>query len=99
MFQVDGLTSFVCPEGWDDTAAVLYCKALGYTYGTAMTPTYSGIPLTAAARLVANVNCTGRGVSITDCAFSTDASSCTSFSRSVASVFCYNNQQGGHPLS
>lgn len=83
-----GIQGTICAENWDDNAAGVACRQLGYTGGVPFGPRYysSRTPI-----WLSSVNCTGKERNINDCtkAVAPVSQTCLS-SRLAARVFCYN---------
>lgn len=83
-----GIQGTICAENWDDRAATVACRQLGYTGGVSFGPRYysSRTPI-----WLSSVNCTGKERNINDCskAVAPVSQTCLS-SRLAARVFCYN---------
>jgi len=74
----------VCDNGWDDNDAVVVCKQLGYSGGTAKIKAYFGKGT--GSILLNDVNCTGNEHSIFGCKHSFDVHDCKH--RKDAGVIC-----------
>ncbi|PVD37781.1 hypothetical protein C0Q70_00382 [Pomacea canaliculata] len=92
--MADGVKSYVCRDNWDDAAASVYCKDLGYQYGVAIYQTSVSIPRGVAAYLVNSVHCTGSENSLSECSFSSNWSTCVTGYSSAAQSLCYNYTSG-----
>jgi len=57
--------STICDNGWDDNDAIVVCKQLGYSGGSARSGAYFGEGT--GSILLNNVNCSGNESSIFEC--------------------------------
>ncbi|XP_025115895.1 deleted in malignant brain tumors 1 protein-like [Pomacea canaliculata] len=90
----DGVKSYVCSNNWDDAAASVYCKDLGYQYGVAIYQTSVPISQGVAAYFVNSIHCTGNENSLSECSFSSNWSTCVTGYSSAAQALCYNYTSG-----
>ena len=72
-YQYQYQWSTICDDGWDDNDAVVVCKQLGYSGGSA---SYFGQGTGPA--LMTNVNCSRNEISIFGCSGNDRASTCSS---------------------
>ncbi|XP_076465364.1 scavenger receptor cysteine-rich domain superfamily protein-like [Babylonia areolata] len=64
LVQVDGLQSFVCSDQWDDDAAKVYCRDLGFGTGRA----FGSVPDSGnVLRVVSSLSCRGSESSLGSC--------------------------------
>ncbi|XP_025076892.1 scavenger receptor cysteine-rich type 1 protein M160-like [Pomacea canaliculata] len=92
--MADGVKSYVCRDNWDDAAASVYCKDLGYNNGVAIYQTEVSISRDVAAYLVNSIHCTGNENSLSECSFSSNWSTCVTGYSSAAQALCYNYASG-----
>ncbi|PVD37785.1 hypothetical protein C0Q70_00386 [Pomacea canaliculata] len=95
--MADGVKSYVCRDNWDDAAASVYCKDLGYNNGVAIYQTEVSISRDVAAYLVNSIHCTGNENSLSECSFSSNWSTCVTGYSSAAQALCYNYANAERP--
>ncbi len=87
--------STVCGRiGFDDTAAAIVCKELGFNNGTALPLGVFGQQRFDTVR--PNITCTGNETTLMNCSYDKSLSTlCLPYSVSYASVACYNRPTTG----
>lgn len=86
--HIEGIWGTVCSDGWDDQAANIACREMGYTGGAAYRPpkNYSS------AILMDKVKCTGKEKSLNDCSYQKwNLQTGCNFYSERAGVFCFND--------
>lgn len=86
--HMDGIWGTVCADGWDDKAANVACRQIGYRGGAAYRPpkNYSSI------NLMDKVRCTGLEKSLNECSYERwNVGTGCDFYSDRAGVFCYND--------
>ena len=66
--------STICDNGWDDNDAVVVCKQLGYSGGSARSGAYFGEG--AGSIVISNMNCSGSELSMFGCDHNYDVDDC-----------------------
>ncbi|KAL3865898.1 hypothetical protein ACJMK2_043246 [Sinanodonta woodiana] len=87
-FWSGGSYGLTCADNFDDNAATVTCRELGYDYGRSLCCSAAGpidLPI-----LLANVSCTGAESSLTKCSVNTSNPRC--LSGTYATVVCTNFQ-------
>ncbi|XP_025115915.1 deleted in malignant brain tumors 1 protein-like isoform X2 [Pomacea canaliculata] len=92
--MADGVKSYVCRDNWDDAAASVYCKDLGYNNGVAIYQITVFISRGVAAYFVNSIHCTGNETSLSECSFSSNWSTCVTSYQGAAQALCYNYTRG-----
>ena len=88
----DGLWGQLCNYTWNDKAANVTCKMMGYRYGVSHGSTDSTLP--SLAFWVTDVECTGLETSLDKCDITWGKSVSKSFYRGANRVLCFNKIQG-----
>lgn len=91
--QIFGLWTTICPVGWNDKAAHVACKELGFYDGVAIYASRSTYSTNSPPIILSHFNCTGTESSLSNCSYSAfDAiTNCNLDQDHVAGVLCFKS--------